>query len=1496
MKLLRLHIDDFGCLHNYDYEFEDGLNVVLHDNGWGKTTMGVFLKAMLYGFGSKRSKDITENERRRYFPWQGGKYGGSLDFEAEGVRYRILRTFGETPRFDKTKILNLDSGTTARIDPENIGESLFRLDVSAFQRSVFINQNGLSLDGAASSIHTRLNALVSQANDVAAFDGAVAALTSQIKVYEKTGARGQIGDITRQISALERQRDQLEDDIAEQDRARDRIQEIDQLLSALKDSLAENKKKLDEVFGEARKREASEKLLRDLEEQIARLQEKMDSIRSDLGGQIPSGAEIEQVKHQKQLAASLTQQLADLERRHSAREADYARLLAAYGGALPNTAQLDELQSIYGELQGIRAAGGEADEAAGEEPEGYTLIKAAADTLPDYAGRLRTIVGTQETVQQQIHALEKAESEWDRERDSWSDQKKRYAALTEEATRLQEEAGKAEDYSPETIGPVISALEALQERHRTLTQQSTDQDGAIRQEADGWSEKMRRYASLKEEVERLRRQTGERSRFAPENAAPTITELEELQKQQQIVDMKSEELRGEQLTAEQRALLAQYPGELPDTAEGNRILKTIRVIAKKISDLQGLEARKAGEQSRADSLRVSIGQLAALPDEDAGVVEEPKRSPGAAMIGAGAAAAVLGAVLMFVIAPVMAVVAVAGAILAVLGVVSHSGYQTKLKTYEAYRASATQRQETQKKKAELQSQLDATERSVASLQEQLDGLNRDIQTEQAAVDSWAANWLSGGEATEDSVAAALDHARQVAKLREKQRDADEKERLIQEKKACIAAGGKKLEGQFPELAGKSLADALDLLRSSQTDYKLYAGQLQTSEQKLEQFFAETGFTAEQLSAGESPRMVELERMREQIRRELEEVGSQRGAYEDAYPELAGASYDDALKTLRAKEANYRVADGQRQTAVRNLEDFLRSTGHTEGEFAAEDSPEMAELASAKDRAAQALAQAMEDANEVLAPLGLDTNSAHIVQALREAEQMLHEYQQYADKLRGHSERQRKRQEQLDALQKKLKERLTVLHDRYPNEELPARLALIREETGTADKDREKLRELEAEQAERSAELEDANKSTGAFIAAYGRFSAKTEDILAEICGKVEGYSKLAGEKQQLEKQKNAIDPAGGTDGAPAGAEETELRAEIARLEEQRDGLRDEYTHKSDFIRQTDQSLEKYPDVVQEIHQLYKQKQKAQNTLAVLKRTMQLMTQAKENLANRYLSKVEQLFNNYMRIWLDNDAVRGILDIDFNVTIEENDKVHVAEGYSTGSCDLIDFCMRLALVDTLFESEQPFLILDDPFVNLDAERLDKALELLNVMAASKQIVYFVCHPIRAVEAEQDSEARAEFVRLAETARKTIASRSSMRGARKRPVRKSPKELYHVVNPDGTVAIRPAKSGDTITNSIFSLRFVLSDPGVTRDHSYELFFIDAVGHVMNDRQLIEIKNGKLSTEQVQFCLNTRDDSGSQYELMIRESGQDDYEVVARIPYKAKLAFAGTFSFDL
>lgn len=99
MKLISMHVDDFGGLHQYDYTFGDGLNVVLHDNGWGKTTMAAFLKAMLYGYDTRRSKDITENDGDSYLPWQGGATAAllilnpracSIGLSAPLVKRRVL--------------------------------------------------------------------------------------------------------------------------------------------------------------------------------------------------------------------------------------------------------------------------------------------------------------------------------------------------------------------------------------------------------------------------------------------------------------------------------------------------------------------------------------------------------------------------------------------------------------------------------------------------------------------------------------------------------------------------------------------------------------------------------------------------------------------------------------------------------------------------------------------------------------------------------------------------------------------------------------------------------------------------------------------------------------------------------------------------------------------------------------------------------------------------------------------------------------------------------------------------------------------------------------------------------------------------------------------------------------------------------------------------------------------------------------------------------------
>lgn len=98
MKLLECNIAGFGTFNNYRLTFDEGLNVVLQPNGWGKTTLAAYIKAMLYGFERKRVRNVAENERLRYQPWEGSAYGGTLDFELDGRAYRVCASSARRPQ------------------------------------------------------------------------------------------------------------------------------------------------------------------------------------------------------------------------------------------------------------------------------------------------------------------------------------------------------------------------------------------------------------------------------------------------------------------------------------------------------------------------------------------------------------------------------------------------------------------------------------------------------------------------------------------------------------------------------------------------------------------------------------------------------------------------------------------------------------------------------------------------------------------------------------------------------------------------------------------------------------------------------------------------------------------------------------------------------------------------------------------------------------------------------------------------------------------------------------------------------------------------------------------------------------------------------------------------------------------------------------------------------------------------------------------------------
>jgi uncharacterized protein YhaN len=91
----------------------------------------------------------------------------------------------------------------------------------------------------------------------------------------------------------------------------------------------------------------------------------------------------------------------------------------------------------------------------------------------------------------------------------------------------------------------------------------------------------------------------------------------------------------------------------------------------------------------------------------------------------------------------------------------------------------------------------------------------------------------------------------------------------------------------------------------------------------------------------------------------------------------------------------------------------------------------------------------------------------------------------------------------------------------------------------------------------------------------------------------------------------------------------------------------------------------------------------------------------------------------------------IITPELQISVERVGKVKEQAYFSVGIQDMMNLAMRLSLADALFEKEQPMLILDDPFVNLDDTKLKNSLEMLQELAKTRQIIYLTCHSSRTV---------------------------------------------------------------------------------------------------------------------------------------------------------------------
>lgn len=200
MRLLKIDIENFGKLNNFHMNLEQNLSVIIHENGWGKSTLAAFIRVMFYGFMDENKKKPDERERNVYRPWNHGVYGGAVDFEVNGRRYRLERTFGAKVSEDKSRLVDIITKITCNdFDLDRIGEQLFGINSEAYIRTLFVAQNNLEIrnekDGIEDGITAKIGNLTEATDDINNYDSVIERLMKLSYSIKSGSKKGEINHL-----------------------------------------------------------------------------------------------------------------------------------------------------------------------------------------------------------------------------------------------------------------------------------------------------------------------------------------------------------------------------------------------------------------------------------------------------------------------------------------------------------------------------------------------------------------------------------------------------------------------------------------------------------------------------------------------------------------------------------------------------------------------------------------------------------------------------------------------------------------------------------------------------------------------------------------------------------------------------------------------------------------------------------------------------------------------------------------------------------------------------------------------------------------------------------------------------------------------------------------------------------------------------------------------------------------------------------------------------
>ncbi len=402
MRLIRYEITNFGRLSDFKGEFDGKLSEFMQDNAWGKSTMATFLRVMFYGFKNESGKSIATREREKLRPWNGKTYAGSLVFEVNNKKYLLSAKWGRKVSEDEYTLLNADTLLpTDDYSAYPLGEELFGLDMASFERTIFIAQNDVVLEGAATDgINAKIGKLTEDTSDVNSYQEVIEAFKARINELSPTKANGK-----KSIKALKMEIDALCSEVKKETMLDQSLEAQQKQLASQKEVLEALQKKaqaLDTEYDESCKRDANRITMQTYEDKkqgAADAKQHAQELRAGFPMEVPT---LEDMDRALELIAEKNAAKTSADSRMLTEEKEEKRkqLAAQFADGIPMEEDLVRMSAQVDEMAALRRQA-EKGKLSGEEQKRWKELSERYPKAVPSTGELTTAEDAVKTIQKQ---------------------------------------------------------------------------------------------------------------------------------------------------------------------------------------------------------------------------------------------------------------------------------------------------------------------------------------------------------------------------------------------------------------------------------------------------------------------------------------------------------------------------------------------------------------------------------------------------------------------------------------------------------------------------------------------------------------------------------------------------------------------------------------------------------------------------------------------------------------------------------------------------------------------------------------------------------------------------------------------------------------------------------------------------------------------------------------------------------------------------------------